>query len=171
MAIEGLEKIAERTSLDLDEIYERNINVAVTRINEDTVRTKASLLDLNHNMRVDLIVRVKDREILEARCQMVKTPFKVCAATGHRIKSLVGLKIERGIMSRMRPLLSGPSGCTHLNELATEAVRMSSNVIMGFATGDEIEWRERKISDDEFIDRAREFLKDSCLPFSAGLSE
>jgi len=166
LAIKGLEKLKDLGTLNQEEIYERNINVAVTRIDEELVRTKASLLDLNHNMRVDLVVRVTDRTILDARCQMVKTPFQVCVATGHKIKTVIGMKIERGITRKMRPLLSGPSGCTHLYELTVEAVRMSSNVMMGFATGDEREWRERRITDEEFISRAREFLKDSCLPFS-----
>jgi hypothetical protein len=30
--------------------------------------------------------------------------------------------------------------------------------------GDE-EWRERRLPDEEFIDRARSFLANSCLPF------
>ncbi|MBZ0263974.1 DUF2889 domain-containing protein [bacterium] len=168
MAIKGLENLAKRGSFDLEEIYERNINVSVSRFGDDLMRTKASLLDLNHNMRVDLVVRVTDRTIMEARSQMVKTPFAVCEITGNRIKTIVGMKIERGVTKKMRELLSGPSGCTHLYELAVEAVRMSSNVMMGFATGDEKEWRERRMSDEEFINRAQDFLKNSCLPFSGG---
>jgi len=126
------------------------------------------LLDLNHNMRVDLVVEVSTKTILDAKCQMIKTPFRVCAVTKSLIDQMVGMKIERGITRNIRPVLGGSSGCTHLYELVVEALRMSSNVMMGFATGDELEWRERKITDEEFIDRAQDFLKDSCLPFSTG---
>lgn len=166
MAIKGLDKTPEHSQLTYDVIYERNINVAVTRLSTELIKTKASLLDLNHNMRVDLVISVDDQQIVDARSQMVKTPFEICVITGARIKTLIGLKIERGITRTLRSRLGGSTGCTHLYELAVEAVRMSSNVLMGFASGDEKEWRERRMTDEEFIRHAKEFLQDSCLPFS-----
>lgn len=167
MAIKGIKKPGSDNDGIHDVIYERNINVAVTKLDNNQVRTKASLLDLNHNMRVDLVVDIPSKTIIDTRSQMIKTPFDICAITSNRIHQLKGMKIERGITREMKKHLSGSSGCTHLYELAVEAVRMLSNVIMGFATGDEKEWRERKISDAEFIERAKEFLKDSCLPFAS----
>ena len=79
-------------------------------------------------------------------------------------KNLKGLKIERGVLRRLSKLLGRSSGCTHIYELSVEAVRLSSNVLLGFEVGDE-EWRERKLNDEEFIERAKGFLADSCLPF------
>jgi len=146
------------------EIYERNINASVRRDGDDYIRTKASLLDLNHNMRVEIRVRIADRQIVEATAQMVKTPFAICGQTAMFAKNLEGLTIERGVTRQISGLMGRSEGCTHLYELAVEAVRLSSNVLLGFETGDE-EWRERRLSDDEFISRAREFLKNSCLPF------
>ena len=43
------------------EIYERNINASVSKDGDDHIRTKASLLDLNHNMRIEIKVRIKDK--------------------------------------------------------------------------------------------------------------
>lgn len=152
------------------EIYERNINASVRREDEDQIMTKASLLDLNHNMRVELKIRISDREIIDATAQMTKTPFKVCAGTAHFITRLVGLKIERGVTRKMADLLGRSAGCTHLYELSVEAARLSSNVLLGFETGD-VEWRERKLSDEEFISRAKGFLANSCLPFRVDETE
>ncbi|MFN3821872.1 MAG: DUF2889 domain-containing protein [bacterium] len=146
------------------DIYERNINAAVRRWDDDHIVTKASLLDLNHNMRVEIKVRLSDRTIVDASAQMTKTPFTICDQTAQFVQNIVGLKIERGITKKLSQILGRSEGCTHLYELAVEAVRLSSNVILGFATGDE-EWRRRKLSDEEFIQRAKEFLKNSCLPF------
>ena len=146
------------------EIYERNINASVSRDGDDHIRTKASLLDLNHNMRVEIRVRIKDRAIVDADAQMVKTPFAVCHRTAAFMKNLVGLKIERGILRKVSKLLGRSEGCTHIYELSVEAVRLSSNVLLGFEVGDE-EWRHRKLPDDEFIERAKGFLANSCLPF------
>ena len=146
------------------EIYERNINAAVRRDGDDFIRTKASLLDLNHNMRIEIKVRIADRKIVDSQAQMVKTPFMICGQTAKFAGKLVGLTIERGVTKKIADLMGRSEGCTHLYELAIEAVRLSSNVLLGFETGDE-EWRERRLSDDEFISRAKEFLKNSCLPF------
>lgn len=146
------------------EIYERNINTSVSREDENYVVTKASLLDLNHNMRVEIKVDIRDRRIVEARAQMLKTPFKVCKQTATLVKRLEDLKIERGVTKTIARELGRSHGCTHLFELAVEAVRLTSNVLLGFEVGDE-EWRERKLSDEQFIEHARDFLADSCLPF------
>lgn len=146
------------------EIYERNINAAVSKDGDDYITTKASLLDLNHNMRVQIRVRIADRVIVAAEAQLTKTPFAICGQTAKFIDSVVGMKIERGINRKLSEALGRSSGCTHLYELAAEAVRLSSNVLLGFETGD-AEWRNRRLSDEEFIDKAKSFLADSCLPF------
>jgi len=146
------------------EIYERNINASVSQEGDEFIRTKASLLDLNHNMRVEIRVRISDRTIVDAQGLMIKSPFRICDQTVSFVRNLKGLKIERGITRKMAGLLGRSSGCTHLYELSVEAVRLSSNVLLGFETGD-LEWRERKLSDEEFIEKAKGFLADSCLPF------
>ncbi|NQT35304.1 DUF2889 domain-containing protein [bacterium] len=146
------------------EIYERNINASVRREDEEHIITKASLLDLNHNMRVVITVRIANREIVEADGQMIKAPFSICSQTVKFVHNLIGLKIERGMTRKMADLLGRADGCTHLYELSVEAARLSSNVLLGFETGDE-EWRERRLSDEEFIEKARGFLANSCLPF------
>ena len=146
------------------EIYERNINASVRRDDDEHIQTKASLLDLNHNMRVEIKVNIASREIVDARAQMVKSPFKICQKTVRFVNGLKGLKIERGITRKMSEILGKSSGCTHLYELSVEAVRLSSNVMLGFETGD-MEWRERKLSDEEFIEKSKAFLANSCLPF------
>jgi len=146
------------------EIYERNINAAVRSDGDDYILTKASLLDLNHNMRIEIKVRISDRMIVEAEAQMTKTPFLICHQTAHFARNMTGLRIERGITHKLSELFGRSEGCTHLYELAVEAIRLSSNVLLGFETGDQ-EWRERKLSDEEFMQRAKGFLQNSCLPF------
>ena len=62
----------------MTEIYERNINVAVSKLDEETILTKASLLDLNHNIRVELTADVTTKTIRDAKAVMVKSPFTIC---------------------------------------------------------------------------------------------
>ncbi len=148
----------------MTEIYERNLNVSVSKLDDDNILTKASLLDLNHNIRVELVVDTGSKKILKAEAQMVKSPFSVCAQTLKKIDDVVGLKIERGIHQRLVDVLGHSDGCTHLVDLTMEAVRLSANVLLGFTRFDE-EWRQRKLSDEEFIAQVKPILKNSCLPF------
>lgn len=148
----------------MTEIYERNLNVSVSRLDDATILTKASLLDLNHNIRVELTVDVATKTITKADAQMVKSPFGVCQQALNKIRAVAGLKIERGIHQRLVDTLGHSDGCTHLVDLAMEAVRLSANVLLGFTRFDE-EWRQRKLSDEEFIAQVKPILKNSCLPF------
>ena len=61
----------------MTEIYERNINVSVSKLGEREILTKASLLDLNHNIRVELTVDVPSKTIVSVQAQMVKSPFSI----------------------------------------------------------------------------------------------
>ena len=151
----------------MTEIYERNINVSVSKLGEKEILTKASLLDLNHNIRIELTVDVQTKMILNATAQMVKSPFSICQQTLKKINNIVGIKIERGIHARLVDALGHSDGCTHLVDLAMEAVRLSANVLLGFTRFDE-EWRQRRLSDAEFIAQVKPILKNSCLPFEDG---
>ncbi len=152
------------------EIYERNINISCAVLDEGRLVTKASLLDLNHNMRVEITVDKKSFVIVGAVARMVKVPFEICALTTRRVEGIVGLKIERGINRKLAAALGRSEGCSHLFELALEAVRLSSNILLGFSHMEE-EWRDRRLGDAEFIERAKPFLKNSCLPFHEPESE
>ena len=146
------------------EIYERNINVSCAELGDGCLRTKASLLDLNHNMRVEITVEKETRTITEAHAHMIKVPFMICQDTTARMGAIVGLRIERGINRRLGIALGRSEGCSHLFELTLEAVRLTSNILLGFSHMEE-EWRERRLDDAEFIERAKPFLKNTCLPF------
>jgi hypothetical protein len=148
----------------MTEIYERNINVSVSKPNEDTLLTRASLLDLNHHIRVELTIDSVNRVILRADAHMVKAPFGICQLALGKIQNIVGMKIERGIHGRLVDALGHADGCTHIVDLTMEAVRLSANVLLGFTKFHE-EWRDRKLSDDEFITQVKPTLRNSCLPF------
>jgi hypothetical protein len=148
----------------MTEIYERNINVSVSKLDEETILTKASLLDLNHNIRVELTVDVDTKTIRDAKAVMVKSPFNICQHTLTKLNNLVGIRIERGVHKRLVDALGHSDGCIHLVDLTMEAIRLSANVLLGFTRFDE-EWRERKLTDEEFIAQVKPILRNSCLPF------
>ncbi|MEW6455609.1 MAG: DUF2889 domain-containing protein [Acidobacteriota bacterium] len=146
------------------EIYERNINSSVRKLNEKYIVTEASLLDLSHNMRVELKINLETSVIEEASAQILKAPFQVCNYTLENIKRIEGFKIERGINKKLINALGKSDGCTHFYELALEAVRLSFNVMLGIRFNWK-EWVSRTVNEEEFIKMAMPYLKNSCLPF------
>src|ERR1035437_1562772 len=110
-------------------IYERNINSFVKKLDENTIVTEASLLDLNHSMRVALTIDLKTRKIIKSEALMLKAPLGICDSTTALMKDLEGLVLERGINKKLITALAHADGCTHLYELALNAVRLSFNVM------------------------------------------
>ncbi len=148
----------------MTEIYERNINITVSRQNEKEILTRASMLDLNHHMRVELTIDLRLEMIVNAEARMVKVPYELCQLALANIKKLVGLKIKRGINKKIVDALGRSEGCTHLVDLSMEAVRLSANVMVGLTkVGDE--WFHPVGSEKEQIARVKPILNNSCLPF------
>lgn len=69
-----------------------------------------------HSMR--LVVTI-DRELVirEVSAQTETGPTPHCADSNERYKLLVGVHIGAGFTKKVRALLGGTQGCTHLNEL------------------------------------------------------
>ncbi len=149
------------------ERYKRTIEVAVERLDNNLISTKASLQDINHNMNVNLKINIKSKEIIEAKAHFVEAPFKICNDTAKLIGKVVGLKVERGIAKKLATRLGKSTGCTHLFELTLEAVRFSSNVMLGIASIGGAEKIGKEISDEEVIQRSMPFLKNACLPYKS----
>lgn len=149
----------------MTEIYERNINIAVSRKNEHEIVTKATMLDLNHHIRVELTINLESESITDAQAQMTKVPYSICQLTLINIRKIIGLKIQRGIHQELVDKLGHAEGCTHMVDLAMEAVRLSANVMVGL-TKVGPEWFDRgELSEQQMIDRVKPILQNTCLPF------
>jgi hypothetical protein len=144
--------------------YERNINTSVAKLADGTLLTSSSLLDLNHHMGISLVIRIEDKQIIDAYAFMNRAPFKICRDTVETVLGLKGLTIERGIMKKIEKGVGTSGGCSHLLELAKEAVVLSANVLIGLQIGQE-EWVHRELSDEEFIGTAMPYLRNTCRPF------
>ena len=60
----------------MKDIYERNINLAVARKNDHEILTKATMLDLNHHIRVELTIDLQTETIVHADSQMTKLQYR-----------------------------------------------------------------------------------------------
>ncbi|MBI5374646.1 MAG: DUF2889 domain-containing protein [Candidatus Schekmanbacteria bacterium] len=147
-------------------VYERNINASIDITAEDYLVTRASLLDLDHNIRLQMMVKISTREIITATGEMVKTPFGECKTALPNVDKLIGLKIERGFAKKMREAVGGAGGCTHIVELALTMASLSSNSILLEAARDpEKRQKFSEKSEEERKEEIGSFLKNSCIVF------
>lgn len=149
----------------MPEIYERNINISVSQKNENEIVTKASMLDLNHLISVEIVIDLPSETIVAATAQMPKVPYGICQFTLKNMEKVIGLKIQRGIHKELADRLGHADGCTHMVDLAMEAVRLSANVMVGLTKVGR-EWFDHgTLTEEEMIERVKPLLKNSCLPF------
>lgn len=147
-------------------VYERNINASIETPAGENLITRASLLDLDHNIRIQLITEIATRTITSASVEMVKTPFEACRQALPNVEKLKGLKIERGFAKKMRKIVGGNTGCTHIVELMLTAASLTSNAILLEAARDPIKRRLFAMkSESERMNELEDFLKDSCVVF------
>ena len=57
------------------DLYQRNINVSVHRMDDDQIMLWSTMLDLDHSIRVQLIIDAANRQIVDASGEMLKVPF------------------------------------------------------------------------------------------------
>ena len=154
--------------MNMTDIYERNINIAVARKNTQEIVTKATMLDLNHHIRVELTVNLQNETIVDAQAQMTKVPYSICQLTLGNLKKIVGLKIEPGVHKRLVDMLGHADGCIHMVDLAMEAIKLSANVMIGL-TKVGPEWFDSgDLTEEQMIERVKPILQNSCLPFKDG---
>ena len=75
---------------------------------------------LMHRMSVTLTID-DDYVIRDVRAQTLQAPWSACGETDAAYRSLIGLSINRGFTRKMRELLGGVQGCTHVTELVSQA--------------------------------------------------
>lgn len=72
-----------------------------------------------HDMTLRLLVRIDDLAIEDAEVEMTAVPRDPCHEAEATIDALKGLHITRGFTARVRELMGGVRGCTHLVTLLT----------------------------------------------------
>lgn len=74
-----------------------------------------------------------DYVIREAEAAMEFSPFETCAAVAPNFSRLVGLKIGAGFNRKVKEVLGGTAGCTHLVELLAPMATVAFQTTAGGA--------------------------------------
>lgn len=147
------------------DIFQRSIHSNVKQADDDHLLVSSSLLDLEHSLHLELLVRVSTRTVETAKATMSKTPLTRCHEGVVSIPGLAGLTIDRGVMKEIHRRVGGPRGCAHMVELLADAVRLISMLLIG---GSMSYWSELKqtMTEEEIVEAGREKLRNTCLVFA-----
>jgi len=147
------------------DIFQRSIHSNVKQLDEGRLLVASSLLDLEHSLHLELIVRTADRTIESARATMSKTPLARCSKGVDGIPGLAGLVIDRGVLREIHRRVGGPRGCAHLGELLENAVRLIAMILIGNSLSYWSDLKER-LTEEEIVAEGRRKLKNTCLVFA-----
>lgn len=114
-----------------------------------------------HHMSIRIKVGGSPMTILDAEAEMVHVPMEFCHTTRDVIRQIVGLEIKAGFGKRVKALMGGEKGCSHLTHLLTV---MSQAAFQGYLTFKRInrEPTPRSLRDVEGVDN----LLGSCRAWS-----
>lgn len=147
------------------DIFQRSIHSNVKRRGQDHLLVTSSLLDLEHSIHFEMVVRISTAAIESAKGAMSKTPLTRCLRGTEGISELVGLTIGRGVVREIQKRLGGPRGCAHMVELILDAVRLVSMLLIGDTVNYWSELKEQ-LTEEEIVARGKEKLKNTCLVFA-----
>lgn len=146
------------------EFYERNLNMQIKKISKEEIYVRGSMLDLDHNILIELKVEVKTKKIIYAKAEMIKSPFKKCNFALKRISLIKGLKVERGISKEIYKRLGTEEGCIHLVEICMSILRLTANFLLALEYKRD-ELKKKGISEEELMKIEKKFLKGTCVVF------
>lgn len=129
-----------------DPIHRRSIDMVTYALDDDTVLVEGWLRESRHHNIYDITgeevekgpvhhmaIRLKvggtPITIINAEAEMVHVPLDFCHENVETIRKIIGLKISVGFQKKVRDLIGGDKGCTHLTNLL---IAMSQAVFQGF---------------------------------------
>jgi len=105
-------------------LFERNKNIKADLIEEGLLKVDISMLDNIHYISTTFHVSFPDKEIKYAEADFRRAPYVgVCKQISHKMKNLVGRKINRGFTETVIEVLGGKDGCHHLVDQTLEMAR------------------------------------------------
>lgn len=110
-----------------------------------------------HHFGIWLTVDSDPLMIRDAEAEMITLPMTECRALADSVAALAGLEIRSGFSRKVRDIMGGPDGCTHLCHLATVMIQ---EVVQGFF----VRKRQTKPPLPSSVDTLdnKEMLIDSC---------
>ena len=145
---------------------QRNINIELFEVGDDNMLLVGTMLDNEHLIKLEINIYLPDEQITRSRLVMVRAHFPVCREVEGVAERLVGLRVERGVLTEINRRVGGKVGCSHIKELATNIVYFVASYLVRRRAGVDPMGTEflHKPPDERFI-LTKELLRDSCLAY------
>jgi hypothetical protein len=144
-------------------VSKRDIGIGAFELENGNLMLEATLLDPYHLIRLNIHIDPQTKIIIHAKSEFANHPHSNCPFVAAKARSLVGLKIERGITKLISQRIGGNQGCIHLRELALETINFAATTLIGFDEGFGLMSRDFNILDEnERFKISKPLLKDSC---------
>ena len=151
---------------------QRNIGVELFDAGPDDMVLVGTMLDNEHLIKLELNVYLPDEQITRSKLEMIHVPFPVCREVESVAQSLVGLRIERGVLSEISRRVGGRVGCSHIKELATNIVYFAASHLVRRRTGaDPMSMEFEHKPPGERFTLTKGLLRDSCLAYCQTTAE
>lgn len=152
----------------MNDIYERNINIRLQPIDNNTVVVSASLLDLHHSITTEIKIDLTTQQIIDVDAKMVRVPYSGCPQSLQNIRKIIGFRVEKGINKKIADALGHSTGCTHLVEIIQNAMRFSASMLLGVRAGYGRVDKRKELTEEERIANVMPYLKNTCIVFKEG---
>ena len=144
-------------------VSKRDIGIEAFELENGNLMLEASLLDPYHLIRLNIHIEPQTKTIIRAKCEFASHPHTACPVVAAKVGSMVGLKIERGVIKAVSQRIGGTEGCVHLRELALETINFAATTLIGFDNGFGLMSREFNILDEnKRFEISKHLLKNSC---------
>ena len=145
---------------------QRNISLELFEAGPENVLAVGTMLDNEHLIKLEINIYLPDEQITRSKLNMIRVPFPVCREVENVAEKLVGLRIERGVLSQIVRRVGGHVGCSHIKELATNIVYfVASHLVRRRAGFDPVGLDFINKPADERFALTKELLRDSCLAY------
>ena len=106
---------------DNQPLYKKNKTVEIYLTPENKLQTEVRHIDPRHNLKLSVLFATPTLIIEDIECEMEQIPHQECIKAKSALKSLIGQRVQPGIIKLAQRKLNG-IGCAHLNNLFHEAV-------------------------------------------------
>ena len=145
---------------------QRNFNIELYEDGTQDMLLVGTMLDDEHLIKLELGLYLPDEQITRSKLHMVRVPFPVCRQIESLADSLVGLRIERGVVNKIAERVGGRGGCSHLKELATNLIYfVAANLVRRRLGLDPTSTDYLYKSPEERFELSKGLLSDSCLAY------
>ena len=147
-------------------IARRDMGVDLFKLNDEDLVVVGTMLDSNHLINLELTIHLPDEQIIASKLDMIRTPFPVCQEVQNSAERLIGLRIERGVMSEITRRIGGHEGCSHVKQIANNIIYFVASYLARKRAGiTELSTDSNFTSPEERFNLTKGFLENSCLAY------